>query len=345
MERNYVIYGSEFSYFTKKLHAAIHWSGLPYEYRIYNSENADEVSQRAATHQIPVIRTPENWMIADTTPILHLLDSRLGLNPIFYPKGLTGALTAIMEEYFDEWVTRIAIHYRWNKPESSNVLAPKMGKERMPENGEVAANAIRNWGGRACRARGIVSEIQMKAGEEELDRIYTAFEFHLKKGNRFVFGDRPTAVDTVIMGGLLAHFKGDPAPSRDIAKFKKIDEWVVNWTTPIPKKTAEPGVNLTVPPPFVQFMFTEMSGIYKDFTLANAKAYYSGEKSFTLKSYGGEVVSYKVIPYIEQSRIMLKEFLATSLTPADQKELVSFLKRYKLDQVFSPELPKRKSVL
>ena len=65
-------------------------------------ENTKTVEIRSGTHQIPVLITPENWCIADSTPMLTLLDARLP-HPRYYPAGIVGALTAVLEEYFDEW--------------------------------------------------------------------------------------------------------------------------------------------------------------------------------------------------------------------------------------------------
>jgi len=113
-----------------------------------------------------VIKTPENWMIADSTPILRLLDNRLGLNSLFYPEGIclekektnkqtnkqkiligiTGAIIAISEEYFDEWTFRVAISSRWNYKESRDFAAPRIGAERNSEDPGFFEEQIRNWG-------------------------------------------------------------------------------------------------------------------------------------------------------------------------------------------------------
>jgi len=90
---------------------------------------------------------------------------------------------------------------------------------------------------RVVRARGITSPAQKKEGEAEYLRIVKAWNEHLAQGigvllnpskltlvlhlphdlgNRFMFGDRPCAADTVIMGGLLAHFWKDPVPKRHL---------------------------------------------------------------------------------------------------------------------------------
>ena len=118
----YVVYGWQRSYFTHKLMAALRFYGADWSFREKTRDNADEVRLRADTHQIPVLHTPENWMIADTTPLLHLLDGRFP-NRRLFPAGPLGLLVQIVEEYFDEWIARTTVHWRWNYPENHDLLA------------------------------------------------------------------------------------------------------------------------------------------------------------------------------------------------------------------------------
>ena len=80
-----------------------------YELILKDESNTKMIESRSGTHQIPVLITPENWCIADSTPLLTLLDARMPQKR-FYPDGLVGALTAVLEEYFDEWSARWCIH-------------------------------------------------------------------------------------------------------------------------------------------------------------------------------------------------------------------------------------------
>ena len=142
MSQQYTIYGSELSYFTRKLEAAMIFYGAPFELL----RKPPEAETRSGTHQVPVLHTPENWMIADTTPLMHLLDARFPSRRMF-PPGSLGVLVQVVEEYFDEWIARTMVHYRWHYEESAVFASEKMGGGN-PE----AAATIRNWGPRACRA-------------------------------------------------------------------------------------------------------------------------------------------------------------------------------------------------
>ena len=81
--QRYVVYGWQRSYFTHKLMAALHFYNADWEFRDKNAGNEREIRLRSGTHQVPVLHTPENWMIADTTPTLQLL-GRYHLQAAFF---------------------------------------------------------------------------------------------------------------------------------------------------------------------------------------------------------------------------------------------------------------------
>ncbi|MGI9232772.1 MAG: glutathione binding-like protein, partial [Woeseiaceae bacterium] len=212
----YTIYGGELSYFTRKLEAAMIFYGANFESK--TKHGIPIVEKRSATHQIPVLHTPEDWMIADTTPLLRMLDGRFPERAMF-PGGELGVLVHVIEEYFDEWIPRTVVHYRWHYSESAEFAAPRIaaGDKEIEER-------ILNWGPRSCRATGTESKHQRQAAEDEYVRILEAAEAQLKE-SRFLLGDRPTAVDCVVLGGLRAHTNMDPVPKRVVAKHPTVVEW------------------------------------------------------------------------------------------------------------------------
>ena len=64
MGQEYIVYGGPISLFTRKLEAALRFYGAPHRMERKNEANREELESRARTHQVPVLHTPDNWMIA-----------------------------------------------------------------------------------------------------------------------------------------------------------------------------------------------------------------------------------------------------------------------------------------
>ena len=61
---NYILFGAELSYFTRKLHAALLWStGISFIWYNRSLSIKDNLELRSGSHQMPILLTPENWMI------------------------------------------------------------------------------------------------------------------------------------------------------------------------------------------------------------------------------------------------------------------------------------------
>lgn len=311
MAGQYTIYGSELSYFTRKLEAAMIFYGAPFQLK----RKPPEAEARSGTHQVPVLHTPENWMIADTTPLMHLLDGRFPQRRMF-PRGPLGVLVQVVEEYFDEWIARTMVHYRWHYEESAIFASERMGGG----NAEAAAN-IRNWGPRACRATGTDSEHQQREAEAEYVRILDALDAQLAT-TRYALGDRPCAVDCILLGGLRAHTNMDPTPKRLVAKYPRIVAWAdteANTWDGSGELAAFPGSTS-----FAQFVLAEMGKTYQPFVLGNADALGAGAKAFHVETYG-EDVSYLTRPYPEQSRQMIRDRIANQLNAEERNAVEAWL--------------------
>lgn len=323
--RPYILYGSELSYFTRKLEAALRFYGADFELRRKTPDTAAEIEQRSGTHQVPVLHTPENWMIADTTPLLHLLDGRFPQRRLF-PPGPLGVLVHIVEEYFDEWIARTMVHYRWHYAESAEFASLRMAAG----NAEAAAR-VRAWGPRACRATGTESEHQQREAEAEYVRILEALEAQLA-ATPYLLGDRPTAVDCIVLGGLRAHTFMDPDPKRVTAGYKRVVAWCESgadrWNgtgelAPFPDST-----------PFARFVLAEMVPTYRPYVLGNRDAQAAGAKAFQVRTYG-EDVSYLSRPYPEQSRRMIVDKIRHQLMASERAEVETWLAAVGLGDTFA----------
>ncbi len=323
----YRLYGTGFSLFTRKLDAALRFYGAPFELVSKGLRANDEVEARAGTHQIPVLRTPENWMLADTTPILDLLDARFPRRRLF-PEGPLGVLVHVVEEILDEWFARVMVHFRWHYAENTrHVVGEILGREVSID--EAREHPIAKWGPRACRATGTESAHQQKHAEEEYLALVDALETQLAR-TRYALGDRPTAVDAILLGGLRAHTNREPVP--DLSRFPRVLAWDAAdadaWDgggelAPFPEST-----------PFARHVLAVGRASYVPFVLGNAAALARGEKAFAIETYG-ESTSYLARSSPEQSRRMIQERIARRLDFAERERVVKFLEERGLD-CFAP---------
>ncbi|MEM7017007.1 MAG: glutathione S-transferase family protein [Pseudomonadota bacterium] len=313
----YVVYGGARSLFTRKLTAALDFYGAPYRIEPRGPFARDELQNRANTHQIPLLHTPEDWILADTTPMLRVLDGRFPARRMF-PEGLLGLLVSIVEEVLDEWVARVMVHYRWHNPENARYVLSQ-GAERELTMEEVAVHPMVNWGPRACRATGTEHPAQQRAAEQEYLGMLEALETQLGS-TRYALGDRPSAVDTMILGGLRAHTNADPIP--DLSGYTRVLEWEAacenGWDgqgelAPFPEST-----------PFAQRMIALARNEYTRFVSANGQAREAGRKVFDIETYG-EMTTYLAREYPERSRRLLKAHAFDTLSEQEHNQATEWL--------------------
>ena len=186
---------------------------------------------------------------------------------------------------------------------------------------------LAQWGLRACRATGTEMEAQQKAAEREYLSILATLETQLQETN-FALGDRPCAVDTILIGGLRGHTNRDPIP--DLSEFKTILKWeerashydgaAGDWAA-FPDST-----------PFAQHILKLAGSEYITFALGNREAITRGDKVFTITTYG-EKVSYLSRPYPERSRQMIVDRIG-QLDRDDRAKVTEWLDEFGLGECF-----------
>ena len=112
-------YAAEISYFSAKVRPALRYKGIPYQ-EIAPSLEAyrDVIVPRTGLAFIPVVITPEDEALQDSSFILDELERRIPA-PALYPATPVQRVVAyLIEVYADEFGLLPAMHYRWSFPES-----------------------------------------------------------------------------------------------------------------------------------------------------------------------------------------------------------------------------------
>lgn len=348
---DYEIYGGIHSLFTLKMVAGAELLGLNYKYIDKNLEIKEYIETRAETHQIPVVKfVKENWVINDTTPIFHLLDSKqISLHNKLYPieDDFTYNVVNIIEEYLDEiFCPKIAISSRWSyDKESALKVAKEMGIAQSSSSPnedviESIAQGMYKWGSKkATRAIGMASKQQIESEKENCKKFLDLLQNHLKN-RKFVLGDAPCAIDCIILGLLNAHIFLDDAPKKEFPKskynylyewadhlaYESAKEWILSEFDDnkiLTREILDPN-NL---PELFKYLFNEIKIKYVPFIIENRNAIKNKKKSFISK-FNNEDVSFLTRTYPIASLIMTKNNLKLN-----NKKFKKLSKEYNLDKI------------
>ena len=136
----YRIFGAEVSPYSVKVRSYCRYKQIPHEWILRDQSTMEEYQKHAKLPLIPVVVTPEGEGLQDSTPILETLEARFP-EPSIHPSDPALAfLSALVEEFGDEWGNKWMFHYRWAREVDQKSAATRIAKTLMPDlDGEQAA--------------------------------------------------------------------------------------------------------------------------------------------------------------------------------------------------------------
>jgi len=113
MAEGYRIIGAEMSPYSVKVRSYFRYKGIPHQWILRNAASQAEYEKHARMPIIPLVVTPEGTGIQDSTPIIDHME-KLFPEPSIHPgEPVTHFLSALIEEFGDEWGNKWMFHYRW----------------------------------------------------------------------------------------------------------------------------------------------------------------------------------------------------------------------------------------
>jgi len=221
----YTLIGTELSMFTRKLEAQLRYQRIPHEWQYKTLERSSDLESRGGTRFIPLLKTPDGWLINDTIAIGPMLSDRFSEQPVVPASPVQRAVCFILEDFFNHWFPRHALHSRWIDHENAvdagkcfgaNMLLDKSLTESRSEEEEAKVAGMGDmmrdsFGLAACDVQG--------AGADQADAV--ASDFHAIMGilkthfehHPFFLGDRACLADFALVGPVKAHFVQDLVPT------------------------------------------------------------------------------------------------------------------------------------
>ncbi len=233
----YRLLGADVSYYTAKIRAYLVHKQLPFEDVLATRAVFREfILPRVGWPVIPVLLTPEDETLQDTSDMVDALEARHP-TPALIPITPVRRFAALLFElYADEWIKVPALHYRWHYDRDFAVM--EFGRnndpERSPEEqrciGEKIAAPFAAW----PEALGATPPT-IPAIEADYLGLLADFDAHFAH-HPYLFGDAPTLADCALYGPFHAHLYRDPNSGKVMrAHAPRVIDWIKRMQTPVPR--------------------------------------------------------------------------------------------------------------
>lgn len=264
------LYGAELSPYSVKVRSYLRYKGLEHEWLPRTNARQEEFQRYAKLPLIPVLVDSEENALQDSTPIIEKLEAQFAEPAITPQEASLAFVSALIEDYADEWLNKAMFHYRWSYPDDQESAAKRISD--MIFEGAEKPDGIEEQ----VRARMISRLYHVGSSPETAPLIEGSFTRLLGLLNAllakrpFLFGGRPSLADFGL-AGQLAQLNSDPTPG---ALLRSHAPNVVRWLGGMDAPQAEG--------PFASFaelssdledlLRTEIAGAYLLWMDANAHA-------------------------------------------------------------------------
>lgn len=282
MSAPFRVFGSELSPYSVKVRSYLRFKKLPNEWIVRNASNMAEYSARAKLPLIPLVLTPDDRALQDSTPILETLEAEHP-EPSIHPKDRALAfLSALLEEYGDEWGNKPMFHYRWFYPPDQASAGERIARSMMPGlTADALPGAVEAVKGRMIPRLAFVGSSERTKAQIEgsYRRQLAILERHLF-ARPYLFGGRPALGDFGLYAQLY-QCSSDPTPGAILrADAPRVLAWIERMLAPRSEGPFESWAELA--PTLRALLADEVGRIFLPWTAANARALAAGEKTFSL---------------------------------------------------------------
>lgn len=138
----YRIFGSEMSPYSVKVRSYFRYKAIPHRWIPRNAASDEAYRRFARLPIVPTVATPEDEGLQDSTPIIEAVEA-LRPEPSIHPDDPDLAfLSALVEEFGDEWGNKLMFHHRWYAEVDQIASAQTLARLSLPD-GDAAAVAER----------------------------------------------------------------------------------------------------------------------------------------------------------------------------------------------------------
>ena len=197
-----------------KLRTYMNYKEIPYKrVRINLHGYYNSIVKKVGMSIMPIIETPDNQVMQDTTPIIEEFESTFKSRSCIPDDNRLKFIMWLMEDFGDEYLPRFSMHYRWGNKQSRNTLSHRLGRSMsygdLNMSAPKMAPIILSRQSAFDSHLGLSSDKVRKSLDLQLIDFLGLLESHFES-YQFLLGDRPSVADFAIYGHLHAHLFNDP---------------------------------------------------------------------------------------------------------------------------------------
>lgn len=228
---NLILYGTQLSSYTAKVRSFLINTNTHFEERVPNQKTYKNlIEPRTGAQFLPVIKTPDNDVIQDSSTIIETISKEKPEHSIYpsTPKQRLAAL--LLEVYADEWLYMFGMHFRWNYPKTNeNYLLQEYGKILKPNwplmvQQSASKKVLKSFPDKLINL-GINNKTSSAIEKSFLQLILILNKYFRKYV--YLLGSQPSIADFSLYGQMYAFFHNDPyAKSFMVKKAPYINIWI-----------------------------------------------------------------------------------------------------------------------
>jgi glutathione S-transferase len=305
MAEVYRIIDAEMSPYSVKVRSYFRYKAIPHQWVLRNAESQAEFEKYARMPIIPLVVTPEGTGIQDSTPIIDAMEKLFPAPSIHPDDPVAHFISALIEEFGDEWGNKWMFHYRWARDVDQISSAGRIARMRGPAAdeekhaafaGQVRARMVdRVW----FVGSNAVTAPQIEAGFVSMLALLNA---HLA-ARPYLFGARPAYGDFGLWGQIYEMWTDPTAGGLIGGSAPHVLDWVHRMLWPREEGAFEAWPSLA--PTLMPILRQQIGAQFMPWTCANEKALAEARDEFSV-TLGDRIWTQKPQKYHARSLAMLR---------------------------------------
>jgi glutathione S-transferase len=305
MADGYRIIGAEMSPYSVKVRSYFRYKAIPHQWVLRNAASQAEYEKYARMPIIPLVVTPDGKGIQDSTPIIDAMEKLYPAPSIHPDDGIASFVSALIEEFGDEWGNKWMFHYRWAREVDQVSSAGRIARMRGPKAAEQEHTAFTE----KVRARMVDRVWFVGSNEMTAPQIEAGFmdmlgllDSHLA-GRPYLFGGRPAFGDFGLWGQIYQMWTDPTAGAIIGGGAPHVLDWVQRMLWP--KAEGEFEAWSALEPTLMPILTEQVGAQFMPWTCANEKALTEAREEFSV-TLGDKIWTQKPQKYHARSLGMLR---------------------------------------